>query len=465
MTLTQLISILRAKLGLIITITFCMVVTAIFLSVILPKKYRATSAIIVNYKYTDPITGATIPPQLMPGYMATQVDIISSNNIALEVVEQLKLDQNKELVEKFQDETPLGEAELKNQMADYLLKGLYVLPSRTSNIIEMTYKNESPELAANVANGFADAFIKKSIEFTVNPSRNAASFYTNQIEVLKKNLEKANQEFSDYQQKNNIVNMDGSLDVETSRMNDLSQQLVLAQSQLVESQSRQSNVSRNNEDAPDIATNSVVQGLRSQLTLAEAKLAEVETNFDKNHPEFIAAKTQIDQLNQALKTQIKSATKTVSGNTSIFAQREYEIRNALNIQKQKVLSLNDKRSKLKILEQAVSAAQQAYNTASQKFTQNNFEGESNQSNITILNRAISPTSAYFPNLKINILAAMLAGLFFSIAYVIGRELLDRRIRSLEDLESILEEPSFGEYPKMKLFSGNIVSPKALTFIK
>ena len=75
-----------------------------------------------------PSLALAIPPQLMPGYMATQVDIISSNNIALEVVEQLKLDQNKEVLEKFED-TPepgkpaLGKAELKNQIADYLLKG------------------------------------------------------------------------------------------------------------------------------------------------------------------------------------------------------------------------------------------------------------------------------------------------------------------------------------------------------
>ena len=318
-------------------------------------------------------------------------------------------------------------------------------------------------LAATVANGFADAFIKKSIEFTVNPSRNAASFYTNQIEVLKKNLEKANQAFSDYQQQNNIVSADGSLDVETARMNELSQQLVLAQAQLMETQSRQNNVNRNNEDAPDIATNTLVQGLKSQLTAAEAKLADVKTNYDKNHPEYIAAETQIEQLKLALKAQIKSATKTFSGNTSIFSQREYEIRNALNLQKQKVLSLNDKRSKLKILEQAVNTAQEAYNTASEKFSQNNLEGESNQSNITILNKATTPAKAYFPNLKLNVLAALLAGLFLGVAYVIGRELLDRRVRSVEDLESILEVPSFGEYPKFKLLAANAGAPKALTF--
>ena len=43
---------------------------------VLPKSYTATTSLVLNYKGMDPVTGAVLPAQLMPGYMATQTDII-----------------------------------------------------------------------------------------------------------------------------------------------------------------------------------------------------------------------------------------------------------------------------------------------------------------------------------------------------------------------------------------------------
>jgi chain length determinant protein EpsF len=442
MTLTQLINILKAKLSLIGFITFNAVAIGLLLSLVVPKMYKAQTSVIINYKTTDPISGVSIPPQLMPGFMATQADIIGSKNVALAVVNKLKLNTDPLYTANYE-----GDGPIEDWIAESLLRKLEVTPSRNSNIIDIVFKDKSPELTASVTNAFAEAFIQKSVELNAGPSKNAASFYTSQIGKLKQNLEKANAEFSNFQKENNIVSADGSLDVETARMNDLSQQLVMAQAQLMEAQSRQRSVSSGSIDSPDIASNGAVQSLKAQLTAAEAKLAEIAINFEKNHPEYVAAQTQIDQIKEALNKQIQSTSKTVVGSTSIYAQREREIRAALAQQKQKVLALNEKRNQLKILEQTVKSAQDAYNVASGRYTQSNFEGESNGSNISILSKASTPRNAYFPNLKLNLLLALALGLFFGAAYVIGQELLDRRVRSVEDLESLLKATSYGVYPK------------------
>jgi uncharacterized protein involved in exopolysaccharide biosynthesis len=46
--------------------------------------------VLLNAKGVDPVTGVTLPGQLLPGYMATQVDIITSKNVALRVVDRLR---------------------------------------------------------------------------------------------------------------------------------------------------------------------------------------------------------------------------------------------------------------------------------------------------------------------------------------------------------------------------------------
>lgn len=63
----------------------------VVVSLMLPKTYKGTASVLISYKGVDPVTGLALPMQLLPGYMSTQIDIISSKNVALKVVDQLRL--------------------------------------------------------------------------------------------------------------------------------------------------------------------------------------------------------------------------------------------------------------------------------------------------------------------------------------------------------------------------------------
>ena len=94
MNFSQFLLILRARQR-VIWITLVIVVAAtLAISLLLPKTYKGTASVLLNYKGVDTVTGLAMPGQLMAGYMATQIDIISSKNVALHVVDSLKLAQN-----------------------------------------------------------------------------------------------------------------------------------------------------------------------------------------------------------------------------------------------------------------------------------------------------------------------------------------------------------------------------------
>jgi len=79
---------------------------AVAASLLLPKKYRAESAIVVDVRANDPLTQeGAMPSQPASTYLATQVDVIASHNVALKVVDRMKLASDAEFVEKFQKAT------------------------------------------------------------------------------------------------------------------------------------------------------------------------------------------------------------------------------------------------------------------------------------------------------------------------------------------------------------------------
>src|SRR5262245_42840345 len=101
MTVSQLLLMLwaRRRTALLVFAVIVAVVMAVTLA--LPREYQATATVVAETKSTDPVTGMVLPSQLMAGFMATQVDVINSHNVALKVVDKLKLVDNPSVRDQF----------------------------------------------------------------------------------------------------------------------------------------------------------------------------------------------------------------------------------------------------------------------------------------------------------------------------------------------------------------------------
>jgi len=458
MTLSQMMSIIRARFKLITLVTLLSILFGIIITIVVPPKFKATNTIIFNHKYTDPISGQQIPAQLVPGYMATEVDIISSKATALEVVDKLKLYENEGYINSFKERAK-GVGELRDYIAEKLIEDLAVKPARTSNLIEITAKADSREFVADVANTFSESYIRKSTELKVGPARKAAAFYKKQVEELKAKVDLANEKYSNFQRENNIQTE--GVDAETARLNDLSNQLVNAQAQAAESRSRK--VAANRGGSPDVASDSVVQIHKATLASAQAEFAKVSSQYAANHPEYIAAQSQVSQARAALNRQISAVSQSVNSTANIYARSAAELKRAVAAQRVKVLNTNKLRNELNLLASDLKNAQAEYDTANERYIKSNFEGESDQSNITLLTAAVPPIWPYFPNKKIIYAASAFLGMFLSISYVLMRELSDRRVRSVEDLDSLVDFPIFGVLPKTELKQLSSRQVKALAY--
>ena len=442
MNLSQFLLILRARLWVILITFLVIVLTTIVVNLfVLPKSYTATTSLVLNYKGMDPVTGAVLPAQLMPGYMATQTDIINSKNVALKVVEQLKFTQSVTAIEQFNKATK-GKGNINEWFADRLLMGLKVQPSKESSVLEISFSGADPDFAATVANGFADAYIKTSLALKVDPAKKAADFLNEQTKSLRENVETAQAKMSKYQQEKGITGVLGNMDVENARLNDLSSQFVAVQAQASEANSRLSNVRGNGVTSPDVASNMVIQGMKVEISRAEVKLSELSKRVGPSHPQYIAVKAELEKLKTELNHEVQNVSNTVAGSARIYQQREAEIKAALASQKEKVLKLNLFKDELMVLQRDVENAQRALDAASQRFTQASIEGDANQTDVAVLNPATAPQGAASPRTFLNVLLSIILGGMLGLAFALLAEMMDRRVRSRDDLSDLLEVPVF-----------------------
>ncbi|OIJ42763.1 chain length determinant protein EpsF [Massilia timonae] len=445
MSVHQFLLILLARKKIVLGTLLVTVLLALGWSVVQQKTYEATASVLLNYKGVDPLTGLTMPGQLMPGYMATQMDIIGSKNVALRVVDTLRLASSPAVVQQFQEANE-GKGTVRDWLADLLLQKLEIMPSRESSVVEISFSGADPVFAAAVANAFAEEYRRAGVQLKTEPAKNASLYFNEQTRQLRDNLEAAQARLSKYQQEKGIVSLDNNrVDVELSRLNDLAAQLVVAQAAAMEAGSREraAGTAGAAVDSPDVANNTLIQNLRMNLASAEAKLAEAGARFGRNHPQYQAAAAEAGKLRAELGSALGSVSRSVGANADVYRQREAELRSELAAQKERVLELNRTRDELGPLLKDLEGAQRAFDSASQRYSQTRIEAQSEQSDVSVLNPAVAPTTPSGPRILLNTLAAIVLGTVLGVGLALLLELLARPVRSSSDLQDMLGIPVLG----------------------
>ena len=443
MSFQQFLLILRARLKIILITIGVTVATTVAVSLVIPKQYTATASILVDTKAIDPITGTMLPSQMLPGYMATQVDIVKSPRVGQRVVLALKLDQNPELQADWKSETG-GKVSLDVWMAERLARNLDVKPSRESSVISVSYTGAEPRFAAIMANAYAQSYIDTSLDLKVEPARQSANWFAERSAQLRENLEKAQAALSAYQRQHGIVAADERVDNEIARLNELSAQLSIAQAQTADSRSRQTNAGGGAiETMQEVIQNPLVQQLRAEVARQEAKLKEMSSQLGKNHPQFQRAEVELKTLQEKLDSESRRVAQGVGSTNRVNVQRESELRAAIQDQKSKVLDIRKRRDEFNVLAKDVEAAQKAYDVVVQRLTHTSLESQASQTNIVVLTPATEPMDASRPKVVLNTLIAIFLGTLLGVGGALLLELLDRRVRSTDDLVEMLELPVLG----------------------
>jgi polysaccharide biosynthesis transport protein len=454
MTFSQFFAILRARKWAGLLVFALVVATAVALSLLLPKKYTGTASIVIDAK-PDPVSVMAYPAMALPSFMATQVDILASDRVTLKVIRDLKLAENPQIREQWLTEAE-GQGTVEQWLTELLQKQLDVKPSRESNMIQVSYKAADPRFAAGVANAYAQAYIATTLQLRVDPAKQFTSFFDTQTKDAREALERAQSKVSAFQRANGIIATDERLDVENTRLNELSSQLVQLQAISAESTSRQAQAQGASGDRiQDVLNNPLIAGLKADLSRTEARLQELSSRLGDNHPQVVELKANIAELRKRVEAETGRVTGGVSVSNTINTARVSQVQRGLDEQRAKVLRMKAVRDEGQVLIREVENAQRTFESLVARFNQTSLESQSTQSYASVLSVAVPPVEPSFPKPLLNILVAVFLGILLGIGVALLKELADRRVRAPEDVVAALGLPVLGLLPKpsSKRFSG------------
>jgi capsular exopolysaccharide synthesis family protein len=425
---------------------------AIIITLLTQPLYRASAVLEMNPPQVEILRETKGPAVAQDNqFLATQYGLLKSRTLAERVAQQLNLASNPEFVDSDADR-----ATRQKIAAGILASNFAVEPVPASRLVRISYSSPSPELAARIANSFADSFINTNLERRYEATSYARTFLENQISKVKKELEKSERQLVAYAQQQGIITTaregtDSKSDASSltgESLIALNQALAMAQTDRINAEQAYRK-SLGVGQTHDVAVNT--SGMRSSLASLRSEYESKLESFKPDYPDMVRLRSRID----ALEKQIASETGTFTAsrvNTArerfmATAAAERALQAEVNRLKGDVINLRGRSIQYNILQREVDTNRSLYDALLQRYKEIGVAGGIGSNPVSVVDRAQVPGGPYKPNLPLNLAVGLALGLFAGVGGALGIEFVNDTIKTPEDVRDKLHLASLGVIPR------------------
>jgi polysaccharide biosynthesis transport protein len=434
------------------------IMTAVAVALIVPKKYVANATLLMDVRDEQQMT----PGRLLRdrGYLTTQMELIRSGRVAGQVVRDLKLAAKPGVREAWEQATG-GAIPIEDWLATGLIDKLRV-DVVAGNVLNVQFSSSDPKHASAVANGFAKAYLDTALSLRTEPTREAASWFEGQLKSMRAQLTEAQTKVAGFQKAKGITSTEERSDIEVARLDTLSGQYSTARNATYEAIAKHKQaleLVQNGIDIdalPEVLSSGHIGSLKLDLARVEQRLDQEGTVLGENHPQYLRTKAEIQAINDKIAHEVKKLVAGLGNAVQQAKKREEELKTALQAQNDRVISMKDARIELAAMMRDVDNAQRSYDAVLARYMTNKIESSAKSTNVALLTPAVEPITPAQPKVGLISGLAVLIGAMLAAAVVFVLESMDRRVRTRADLETRLAVPSLGRLSRWQPMGGRLL---------
>jgi uncharacterized protein involved in exopolysaccharide biosynthesis len=444
----QVVAIARAYWMATLLIFVVVVATAGAVAHMIPRSYKATATLMVNYDVNDPLAAKEIPIALLGNYMSTQTELMQSPEILDGVIEHLNLMEDTQFTQGNRG----GPEALHDWVATQLRKNLDIEQGHAgSQLIYISAWARDPDTAANIANAVAGAYAAQHFERMTGPASERAKRYTEELADLKSKVAVAQEALTRLRQRTGSIDLDTKIDVDGDVLTNLEHRLLEIQNARRASQAR---VSTDPGAGNQALSSDLVRVLRNESADLKAKMARLRATLGPNHPQVVQLQSQIDANEQSLAAALRSYSDAATVDLEAARQEEGQLQKAVQAQREKILAARQVRDEAAKYQLELESAQSVYKRALDGYDQIMFASTGQSTNVGLVSRARPPAAAAKRKTMVILLMGAVGGLLFGLAIPLSYELLNRRIRCRDDIERDLGIPVLIEFAAIRAARGS-----------
>ena len=428
--------------------------------------YEAVGSIAINKM--DPVTfnlkdSSSSVDYYDPADLDTEVRILKSDLLALQVIRQLNLDKQPEGGNKtaslglMTDGMQPDSAKTSAALSDFK-SNLQVSLVPNTRIIEIRYHSPDKNLAARVVNTLANTYVEQNFKTRFESTMQASDWLSKQLVDLQIKVETSQEKLVKYQKEHEILGIDEKQNITTAKLDELNRELTTAESVRMEKESIYHLVQSGDTDSIVAAANvdggargtsansALLEKLREQQADLKIQVAQLSTQFGPSYPKLAQLNSQLKEVDAQIQGEMRKVAARLRGDYLAAVQREGMLRSALEQQKQQANKLNESAIEYSLLKRDVDANRTLSEGLLEKLKEAGVTAGLRSNNFRIVDAARVPTSPSGPNIFRNLAFALALGLSTGIGLAFLLESMDNTVRTPEQAQTISLLPSLGMIP-------------------
>src|SRR5579862_4128414 len=401
-----------------------------------------------------------------PTELETEVKILQSDLLALEVIRELNLDRRPEFGGQSAPAPSLdlapdplqADPEKASAMIGGFKGNLRVALSQNSRIIEVHYRSAEPQVAANVVNTLMQTYVEDNRKARFESTMQASDWLQKQLVDLQMKVETSQENLVRYQKEHEILGTDDKTNIITAKLDELNKELTVAESERMDKEALTHLTETGDPDTIATAAESVdsdsgpqspsalLETLRSKQADLKIQVADLNTQFGPSYPKLAQLNNQLKEVDAQIQNEMKAIAAKVRGQYLTALRREGMLRDALEKQKQEANKLNESAIKYNLLKRDAETYRALYEGILERLKEASVSAGLKSNNFRIVDSARPPTYPIEPNIPRNLGFALMLGLASGVGLAFLLEGLDNTIRTTEQAQNISGLPSLGMIP-------------------
>lgn len=381
----------------------------------------------------------------------TQVKILESAAIIQKVAERLAGDELRRFMAPYEKEAA-AEPVLP---AEVIAENRKIIPQRLSLLIQVQYRHPDRLIAAKIANLFVDEYITYNARIRIDESMKAVEDLKSRADDQRKKVDELSVKLQAYREKNNLVSLDQRKDIVTEKLKALSLYLTQVSARFKDAEIRWNQVQEriasggDLTELPFIAIQTQIGPLTQQLGAQKIALAQLRDRYRDKHPRMTEAANALAQTERELKRALDSAAASIESEYQTALRNEKEAKLALARQEADSLELDRYQVEYSNLERDFKINEQILESILGRARETSMTSTIETQNARVVDRAVPALRPSSPKIMLNLALGFIGGIGLGLAFAFFVALIDDRVKSSFDIESVIGLQLVGVIPQIK----------------
>ncbi len=439
---------LRKKWWLILAVPALAGVALFMVLAAMEPSYRSSARIIIE-KRESVFTRRTDGDYTLSGNqfdeqaVGSQVEVFSSDDLALKVIAKLGLADHKE----FNSSKPsmigdllalagLGEGSGIDVSPDERVlkefrERMQVYAVEKSRVIAIEFWAHDPKLAQDVPNAMADEFLAFTKASQLLSTEEATDWLGPEIEELRTKVREAEAKVADFRARSDILVGNNNALLSTQQLSEVSSELSRVKADRGAAEAKISAIRAALDQGgsldviPEVIASALIQRLREREASLQAQISELSTSLLPSHPRLKALKSQAADFASQIRTAAGNILTSLENNVDLQRQQETVLIQEVNRLKAESGRVGEAEVELRALEREANAQRELLESYLTQFR----EAASRQNrdylpiDARIISRAVMPSESFFPKVVPFTLAGSVVAMIMTIVGILALALL------------------------------------------